>query len=83
MNKIVEDIKNIIDRETYLEFDFFEDGEIQFFTRENGCVGSETVGQADVDEAEKAKALVLAKYPNLDVEVDEVDEWVHLVININ
>ena len=55
---------------------------LEFRTRENGCVGSETTGHEDVAVADTIKA----ELTNLDfvseVEIDEVDEWVHINVTL-
>lgn len=92
--ELLKQIIKFIDGNTYFDLyhdDFFTNNEeyedenwVMFQTRDNGCVGSETVGQEDVAEAYRLKALVNEKFDHpFEIEVEEVDEWVHLNINYN
>ena len=54
--------------------------EIMLQTRENGDVGYEEAGDADIKEAGRVQKLIKKKFPELRVEIEEVDEWVHLNI---
>jgi len=74
-------IKFVKSIKTYMEiYDDNDDSEILLQTRENGDVGSETVGKEDVKEAERLSILIKKKFPNVKVEIEEVDEWVSLLI---
>tara|TARA_R110001599_G_scaffold75912_3_gene207948 strand:- start:6896 stop:7474 length:579 start_codon:yes stop_codon:yes gene_type:complete len=76
--KLVSFIKSI---KTYMDiYDGYHGEEIMLQTRENGDVGYEEAGSEDVAEAERIQKLIKKKFPNLRVEIEEVDEWVHLNI---
>jgi hypothetical protein len=92
MNLLKEVVQFIDDNSklTLYHCDFFEnikeyeeeENHIMFQTRENGCVGSETTGQEDVDEAYRIMKAVNEKFKHsFKLEVEEVDEWVSLTIN--
>ncbi len=76
-----DDIKSFINRESYFELDDSDEDSITFITRENGDVGSERPGRADVVEANRLKNLVENKF-GLDCEIETVDEWVYLRISL-
>lgn len=58
---------------------------LEFRTRENGNVGDEEPGQADISEAINTKKVLLDKYPDNIKKVDWgiVDEWVNLSVEIS
>jgi len=72
----------IKDSETYM--DIFDEGEgfIKLETRENGNVVDEEVGDEDVFEARRVKNLIKKEFPFLIVQIEKVDEWVLLSIEI-
>ena len=76
------DIVNLIeDSNTYMTlYDEVEKDLIMYSTRENGNIGEELASDKDVDEAIRLKRIVESKFNNVVVEVEEVDEWVHLNI---
>ena len=74
-------LKFIESTKTYM--DIYDEGDaeqIMLQTRENGDVGYEEAGSEDVAEAERVQKLINKKFPDLRVEIEEVDEWVHLNI---
>ena len=74
-------LKFIESTKTYM--DIYDEGDaeqIMLQTRENGDVGYEEAGSEDVAEAERVQKLIKKKFPDLRVEIEEVDEWVHLNI---
>ena len=74
-------LKFIESTKTYMEvYDEYDTKEILLQTRENGDVGYEEAGREDVAEAERIQKLIKKKFPDLRVDVEEVDEWVHLNI---
>lgn len=83
--EILSDIRNIIteDKQTTLEvcnddYDF-----INFSTRENGNVGDEKHSEIDYQDALRVEKILLNKYRGkIFTEVETVDEWVHLNIEI-
>lgn len=72
---------------TYLTAEIFEEGddEILLFTRDNGNVGDETHSELDVQEATRVIDLVGSHFNEtpLKFEIECVDEWVHLKIELN
>ena len=69
---------------TYMDIydeDFtYHTDEVMLQTRENGNVGSETTGSADVKEVKRVEKILSKKFPDLTFQIEEVDEWVNLVI---
>tara|TARA_R110000764_G_scaffold1029_8_gene3929 strand:+ start:15065 stop:15652 length:588 start_codon:yes stop_codon:yes gene_type:complete len=74
-------LKFIESTKTYMEvYDEDNGEEILLQTREGGSVGDETPGNEDIKEAGRVQKLIKKKFPDLRVEIEEVDEWVHLNI---
>jgi|TARA_B110000908_G_scaffold108386_1_gene127308 hypothetical protein len=74
-------LKFIESTKTYMEvYDEDNGEEILLQTREDGSVGDETPGNEDIKEAGRVQKLIKKKFPDLRVEIEEVDEWVHLNI---
>jgi hypothetical protein len=74
-------VKLIESSDTYMTlYDEDEKDLIMYSTRENGNVGEELASDKDIDEAIRLKRIVESKFNNVVVEVEEVDEWVHLNI---
>jgi hypothetical protein len=61
------------------EFTYHTD-EVMLQTRENGNVGNETTGSADVKEVKRVEKILSKKFPDLKFQIEEVDEWVSLTI---
>lgn len=51
-------------------------------TRENGDSDTERAGSADIHSARRAVPLLTAAFPGCSVEIECVDEWVHLDVLI-
>lgn len=84
-----EEIKNTVHSLGNLELDgdliehYSNTNTLEFRTRENGNVGDEEPGQADISEAINTKKVLLDKYPNsIKVDWETVDEWVGLSVEI-
>jgi hypothetical protein len=83
--KIIHDIRNIVtsDEKTTLtvcsdDYDF-----INFSTRENGNVGDEEHSDIDYQDAKRIEKILLDKYRGkISTDIETVDEWVHLNIEI-
>ena len=74
-------VKLIESSDTYMTlYDVDAKNLIMYSTRENGNVGEELASDKDIDEAIRLKRIVESKFNNVVVEVEEVDEWVHLNI---
>jgi hypothetical protein len=74
-------LKFVESTKTYMEiYDEDDTEEILLTTRDNGNVGDETAGDADIKEAGRVQKLIKKKFPDLIVDIEEVDEWVHLNI---
>lgn len=75
----LEPLIDFVQKESYFVYDNKDDDSITFVTRENGNVGSETVGQEDIKEATRLQGLIKNKFKYTS-NIEEVDEWVHLVV---
>jgi hypothetical protein len=53
-----------------------EEDRIVLDTRENGDVGAESPGSADLEEAKRLASIVRKKFPRHEVRLEAVDEWV-------
>lgn len=50
-------------------------------TRDNGDVGDESPGQKDIAEGRRIAKALREKYPELNVSLDVVDEWVQVAVD--
>lgn len=57
------------------------DPSIEFATRENGDVGSERAGRADLAEGLRVAKAMRKKFPGANVDMDVVDEWVSVTVD--
>lgn len=74
-------LKAIASTKTYMQVE--EDDnmkEILIATRENGDVYDDTAGPKDIEEAQRVQKILMKKFPGIKVQVETVDEWVHLSI---
>lgn len=62
------------------ELDESRGDEFLFATREHGDVGSEQAGQEDIDDAKDFAQAVKDEFPDAKVDMEVVDEWVHVNI---
>jgi len=76
------DVINFIKENSYFT-DETEDDEITFVTRENGDVGNETPGAKDIQEAKRLKELIIKKFPDSKVNIENVDEWIYLYVDLS
>lgn len=85
INENINDITTYINTlKTWFDIDSEPDDEVILLaTRENGNVGDEVPGKEDLDEANRIKKLIQTKFPELEVEIEIVDEWVHIEIDTN
>lgn len=74
-------LKAIAATKTYMDVEDVEDSsQIFLSTRENGNVGSETPGRADIKEADRVQKILQKKFPELKFTLDTTDEWTNLHI---
>ena len=74
-------LKAIASTKTYMEVEDDSDmSEILIATRENGDVYDDTAGQDDIKEAQRVQKILMKKFPGIAVQIETVDEWVHLSI---
>jgi len=78
----VEQIKKIVSENSYLEYDYDDGDTLAFITRQNGNVESGNASPLDMKEARKIKFLLIDKFENISIDVDDMDEWVTLDIQI-
>ena len=75
-------LKAIASTKTYMDVEDEDDmREIFLSTRENGNVGNETPGRADMKEAERVQKILQKKFPDLKFGIDTTDEWTNLQIS--
>lgn len=76
--------KEIIDfvkKNSYFDFEAEGDETLNFSTRQNGSVSSETASDKDITEAKSLKSKLENKFKGLDIKIDVVDEWVLLFVS--
>lgn len=74
-------LKAIASTKTYMDVEEADNMyEILIATRENGDVYDDTAGPKDIEEAQRVQKILMKKFPGLQVQVQTVDEWVHLSI---
>ncbi len=85
--------KNIVDfinKNSYLDLDgtlkeeYKYKSNLFFSTRSNGNVGDEEYGEEDYCHAIKIKKTLMELFSEdiEDIEIETVDEWVHLTVNL-
>lgn len=80
----MENKKEIIDfvkNNSYFDFEGEEDGMLNFSTRKNGSVSSETASSKDITEGKSIKSKIEDKFKGLDIKIEVVDEWVLLFVS--
>lgn len=74
-------LKAITSTKTYMDVEEADNmREILIATRENGDVYDDTAGPKDIEEAQRVQKILMKKFPGLQVQIETVDEWVHLSI---
>lgn len=74
-------LKAITSTKTYMDVEEADNmSEILIATRENGNVYDDTAGADDIKEAQRVQKILMKKFPGLQVQIETVDEWVHLLI---
>lgn len=83
-NELLEEVKEFIENlpNTTLQLSSETENDLEYSTRENGDVGSETYSMEDVKDARIVRNALLQKFKKLDISIETVDEWVHLNIQI-
>ena len=80
-NVLKEVLKFLKSQRTWLEDDGSDENVVIFVTRDNGDVGKEKPGKADMAEAGRLAKLVSKKFGNkVNIDVDYVDEWSHIEV---
>ena len=75
-------LKFIESTKTWMDIYDEDDAEqIMLQTRENGDVGYEEAGSEDVAEAERVQKLINKKFPDLRVEIEQVQVFLRLLIH--
>lgn len=86
--QLSEAIKRIVQTESYFDCDsddetIADNNGLIFSTRANGDIGSESAGRTDIKEGHKLAELIKKSYPQVNVLVEPVDEWVILTVTLN
>ena len=76
-----QEIKNFIESNSWFDVEEAENGFVMAATRDHGNVGDETVGAEDMAKAYELKKLIEEEF-GATCEVEEVDEWVHLNVEV-
>lgn len=69
---------------TWFALEEDDSGFLFYSTRENGDVGYDEPGRADIQEAMRIRKALLAEYGagSIQAEVEIVDEWVHITVSL-
>ena len=82
-NPLIKKIIDFVDNfDTTLTINNTDDDSLSFGTREHGNVGSETPGKKDIQDAKRLKSALAKQFNNIDIEIETVDEWTHLNVNL-
>lgn len=74
-------LKAIASTKTYMDVEEADNmREILIATRENGDVYDDTAGADDIKEAQRVQKILMKKFPGIQIQIQTVDEWVHLSI---
>jgi hypothetical protein len=85
MDEFVNQVKKFMEDNSYFEFyTVSPNNDIEYSTRQNGNVGDEKYGEADMEEARRIKKLLKSKLPKIikDVEFEGAEEWVFMNIKL-
>lgn len=63
---------------TWFSIDSWSQDRVVFITRDNGNVGTETPGRADLLEAKRLRKLLRDQFPDWKWTADYIDEWVEV-----
>lgn len=74
--------KFIAAQNTWFELEDATENRITYITRENGNMGNDTAGGADIAEARRLKKIIDAKFEQAETTIDTIDEWVNLTVKI-
>lgn len=77
----LQNLKEIIS-DSWFQLDDHSESHCLFATRKNGCTYNERASAKDITEAEKLKVKILSQIDDVEVDVDVVDEWVHLNVSM-
>jgi hypothetical protein len=79
--QIKEEIKKLVKQESWFSLDDDDDDYLLFATRDHGDVGDEEPGIEDIREGQRVGRLIRDRFWDVvEVELEIVDEWVHLNI---
>lgn len=82
-NPLIQKIIDFVDNfDTTVSIADERDDFISFSTRENGDVGNESPGKEDIIDVKRLKSALSKQFNNIDMEIEIVDEWVHLNVNL-
>lgn len=86
--QIKKDIQKFMNSTSYMDLDgeiekdYLDDNNLLYATRSHGDVGEEEPGSEDFKHAYEIRKKLYELFPNdiQNVEIEDVDEWVHLTI---
>ena len=77
----IQEVVALVKKDSWFDQDDTSKEWVHFSTRDNGDVCSETAGKKDVLEARRLRALILDKFPSLNVRIEVVDEFVEITVD--
>lgn len=75
-------IVDFVEKNSWFEFEEVSEDIVYFRTREHGNVGDETTGSEDIIKANELAVDIRRKFEPVEVEIEEVDEWVHINVTV-
>lgn len=76
------EITQFVEKTSWFDYESMDRKFLVFTTRRHGDTGTETPGRRDLREADRLKAAISKSFDVKDVEIEVVDEWVSLVIEL-
>lgn len=73
-------IKDFVEKNSYFNYEGKQDDILEFSTRKNGNVSSETASQLDIKEGKNISKKIKKMFPDYSVSLEVVDEWVLLFV---
>ena len=76
------DIQTFVKKTSWFDFESVDRKYLVFTTRRHGDTEEETPGTKDVKEAKKLKEAILKTFDVRSIEIEVIDEWVSLIIEL-
>lgn len=77
----IQEVVALVKKDSWFDQDDTSKEWVHFSTRDNGDVANEIAGKADIIEAKRLRALILSKFPSLNVRIEVIDEFVEITVD--